>query len=194
MALNFSIMKKLLVIFLIIVSGCDLFKLREPEPPGSGMSWIEPDSAYKVLRNMEFSYQYFMLDNYMECFDSANFEFYADESLLNGPHAYLYRDWDYNKEKMQTEILFSSYLKPQSPPFLLIIRDSIQEFGDSARLFARYRLVVELRDSRELEARGSSIFLAVKDASSGLWSISRWWDIKTTPSTLSWAEIKALDF
>ncbi len=182
------------MLLIVLASGCDLFKLREPSPPAGNMSWLEPDSAYKVLRNMEFAYQYFMLDNYMRCFDSTDFAFYADESLLNGPHAYLYRDWDYTKERTQTEILFSAYFKPQSPPFLLIIRDSTQDFGDSARIFARYRLVVQLRDGRELEAHGSSIFLARKDPSSELWSISRWWDRKATPSSLSWAEIKALDF
>ncbi len=182
-----------MLITALLVGGCDLFKLREPEPPSGGLSWVEPDSAYKVLRNMEYAYQYFMLDNYMECFDSSTFRFYPDESLLNGPHGYLYQDWDYTKEKTQTEILFSSYIKPQSPPFLLIVVDSQREFSDSATLFARYRLVIQLRDGRELEARGTSIFLLKKDPTSNLWFIHRWWDYRL-PDALSWAEIKALDF
>ncbi len=178
---------------MVMAVSCDLFQLRQPEPPTGGMSWVEPDSAEKVLRNMEYAYQYFMLDNYMQCFDSSSFRFYADESLLNGPHAYLYRDWDYEKERNQTEILFTSYLKPQSPPFLIIAMDSGQTFSDSATIFAHYRLVVQLRDGRELEARGASIFLMRKDPANGLWSISEWWDFKSAPA-LSWAEIKALDF
>ncbi len=178
-----------------MLMSCQFFELREPQPPTNGMGWVEPNCPENVLRNMEYAYHYYTLDNYMLCFDSTRFRFYADESLLNGPHGYLYENWDYQKEYQQTQQLFSSYLSlsPDEHPLLMISIDSLDEFGDTARISAHYRLMVTLRDSRQLTAFGNSKFYLHRHED-GFWYIFEWWDEKTTPSTLSWAEIKALDF
>jgi len=177
---------------LFLIFSC--FRLRPQEEPTGEEVWVYPDEPHKVLDNLKYAYIYRNIENLKMCYDSLNFYFYPDESLLSGPSGELYRDWDYTKEINFTSTLFLS-VDPQEPSpitFSLFSPDTVDTLINEVRFGILYEFSVAFNDGSRINAGGRSVFLITLQPT-GLWAIKDWWDFKdTTLSYLSWAEVKAL--
>lgn len=185
---------RFLLILLLLIFSLSCFRLRQQEEPSGEEVWVYPDESHKVLDNLKYAYIYRNIENLKTCYDSSNFYFYSDESLLSGPSGDLYRDWDYVKEIEFTSTLFLS-VDPQEPSpitFSLFSPDSIDTLINEVKFSIQYEFSVAFNDGSKANARGRSVFLIALQPT-GLWAIKEWWDFKdTTLPYLSWAEIKAL--
>ncbi len=183
-------------LFTIWGSGCDLFQLREPEPPApGGEQWLFPDTPSKVLTNFQNAVNNFNLSLYLRCFDRDQFLFLPEERLLHGPSGDLYQNWDFEVESTRVEQLFQSLDLGHfpSPIILNLTFEVVDSTLEQVRIEATYDLQVYLRESPgEAHARGTSLFTLERDPSS-LWSIVQWED-QADSGYLSFAEIKARDF
>ena len=171
-----------------------MFDIREGEEPSpGGGDWQFPDSAHKVLENLETAVNTFNMVNYLSCLDSADFEFLADEALRLGPNGYLYQNWDYDKEQELVNELFNSLDYGQQTPIFLDLQFTAGDSGPvTYRYSAAYEISVSFADGNAIFAAGSSDFHVTRLAS-GLWFLSQWLDFKRDTLTLSFAEVKVQD-
>jgi len=188
-------MKKLIIIIItFLISGCDLFNTRVPEPPDTSRSNYQlaftPDD---LIANLINSFKDKNVENYLSCLsDPANtskiFSFSpSSEALAQFPA--LGDNWGVLNE---TEYLRNLIIKvPIDSTIKLTLSNSSSSShgGDSITYVASYSLHAYFTDiSIPIDYQGDLIFELIKDSRS-VWSIYSWRDIKSS-SLPSWSELK----
>ncbi|MCK4806893.1 MAG: hypothetical protein KAT09_04570 [Candidatus Aegiribacteria sp.] len=171
------------VITTIIVSGC-WNPFSPATEPGTEIQYYNPvDSAYKVLKNLEYAYKSLDIVHYLNCFRD-DFEFHLREI-----------DWDdYNDDGIIDEY----WGIDQEEAFHILMFNNVSSIeltlsgtqqspwtgdstGQSLQMPRTFDLKVYTNEahSEGYRASGSALFICRKD-SMGEWYIWQWWDLSDT--------------
>ncbi|MEN8193407.1 MAG: hypothetical protein ABFS12_11365 [Bacteroidota bacterium] len=185
-------MKKLIIISLLLFSGCDLFTNRDPEKPDSARSNYLPATTYDILfSNLKNSLQEKVLENYMACFVDQSFigvpfVFYASsDAIAKFPTL---NDWNLDSERQYFNNLINS-TTPKTPIILNLQNEIKNAMGDSAVF--QYDYILTLSPTNEnipSVFKGNLKFFIYLD-SRNQWAIGRWEDIALDENP-TWSELK----
>ncbi|MCD4776516.1 MAG: hypothetical protein K8S15_10775 [Candidatus Aegiribacteria sp.] len=157
-----------------------------------GPPWSPVDSSWKIIDNLEFSYNIRDVDLYMSCF-REDFEFHP---LLVGSlwceSARQDSCWGYEFEELCHQNMFESTDSIE----LVVDGNHVTPWtGDSTGQSYALQRVFELTVYTEqaqagyYRAMGSSVFVCRQD-STGEWYVWQWYDLSENKETVTWAVIK----
>lgn len=190
----------LLIAYLGMITGCELFTTRDPEKPDTGNSgYIPPTEPDILLLNFENSIRSLNADNYYKCFfdeigeQPFKYKFFPASSAL-ASYPSLFDDWNIESERRLINRL-SSQFGSERIQISFPNRKPILETPDSSIFSADYILTLpEKNISQKTEFRGR-IQLTMIAKSNGLWYISRWFDYQNNEvdnETNTWSILKAI--
>jgi hypothetical protein len=183
-----------ILIFLLLLTSCDIFETREPEEPESGRSATLPATTpSQLFENLKLALKDKAVDNYMRLF--------VDEFLMNAEFSFVpssgaaskypsLLQWDLNSER-----LYFNNVKVATPEggSMILTQSEINNITtvDSAVFQFDYTLIVPFSES-ELENtfRGRAEY-TIKLNTNNEWVITRWEDIEVENFS-SWSELKGL--
>jgi len=185
--------------FVVIACCCALIACGdnpdEYEDPDPIMYYQNPDSAWKVISNLEYSYLSRDIYLYHDCF-SEDFEFFMPEEFWADYDGDGLTDscWGIDTEMALTEALFESIKNVNislSGGFdFLWSGDST---GTTWWLSREFDLVIypTLSPADSMSAYGTQEFL-VRTDSAGIFHIWRWWDYSDPEAPFCWTELKGI--
>jgi hypothetical protein len=178
------------LILLLMVTGCDLFTPRAPEPPiaGSG-TFLQPDTPQIVIQNMQAAIADLNAGNYRRSLSD-------DINILPSAGA-VARDpvlatWTLAEEQRFVSTIMASASNPTKT------RDNSLLFSNAQTIFeestARYEAayVLQLNHRRvdtPTTAQGQLMWEMTR-GNDGLWRITRWADYEDGPSA-TWSDLRA---
>ncbi len=182
-----KMMKCIQVLLLVFLCGCNIFSLREAQPPDKPPLWNNFYTTWQLsLQNLEYGYE----DNrnvvkYSDLF-MPNFRFYFsqqdinDYNLTNTWNRDDERDMIYSLNNWADSIRVELQTIPDQP-------DDIQ--STPIRLYRTYTIIAK----RNLETRtfaGKMELQMVQD--NGFWRIINWYDYRITSNPIlpSWGKLK----
>ena len=182
-----------LIFFLFLLSGCDLFSVRDAETPN------QPRSNYQLavtpdilIENLQNSLKDKSVENYLasfvnSAFTTQKFSFSASPSAASQFPA-LADNWGLSNEEQYFNNL-KNKVDATSPITLTLSNISSSSFGDSLVYSASYFLNVP-SNTTDLPSnyQGELKFNMVRD-SRAVWAIYFWQDIKNS-SLPSWSDLK----
>ncbi len=161
-------------------------------PPGP--PWEPVDSAWKVIENLQFAYNYMDIDLYMSCFRD-DFEFHL---LWYNPHGNSAKQdsfWGYAEEEQIHQNMFADV------PMIELTLSGTSEYpwtgdstGQSYQLDRTFDLKVyaSLFPAQGYMASGSTYFICRPDTADDQWYIWQWWDLSDTKERVTWATLKMM--
>ena len=187
------------VLFYIILSGCDLFSTRIPEPPDTGRSgFLPPTTATIALTNLINAVKEKNSENFLACLSDStsgylSFTFTpSTEALAKFPGKF--NLWNKYSEQRSYNSILAALKQDEKPE--LTFNTGTNDFevltSDSAVFYSDYYLKMpHNKDAIPTEFSGTVQFTLylVKQR----WSISRWVDISSfeDSSKYSWSILKA---
>ncbi len=184
---------KIILIFQLLLFGCDFFGTRKAEIPTSPGSIYQPATTPDILiSNFRNSLADNNVVNYLICladsnFTSRKFHFSPSASAVS-QFPSLTDDWDLKHEEQYFNNLVSKVLNNAT---ISLNFDNINssQFSDSLIYSASYTLTVPLTDQTIPENyQGDLKFTMIRDARS-VWVIYNWQDTKNS-DVPSWSELK----
>jgi len=175
---------------MLLLSGCELFTTREPEPPtgASGGDWVFPSEPCIVLDNLQSAVGRRSSVDYMRSFGIGaveSFSFIPDPKT-NANFPGRFDGWDLARERKFVESIFTKVTLPNDSIAELNLEvDRSTELGDSAEITARYNLHLghDLDEGpREMEGRAE---FSLRRGNDGGWRIGTWTDFRSIGSCLS---------
>lgn len=185
-------MKKLIIILLIFLAGCDLFTNREPEKPDSARSNYLPATTPDILfSNLKNSLQEKVLENYMSSFVDPSFISIpfifipTSEAVVKFPELV---DWNLSNERQYFNNLINNI--KQNTPIILDLQNEIKNtYADSAIFQYDYILTLSpINKNIPTVYRGNVKFSVFLD-SRNQWVIGKWEDIKIGQDP-TWSDLK----
>lgn len=180
-----------LLLLLIIGSGCDLFRAREPEPPitGSG-TWLQPDTPDRVVQNIQTAVSELNAQNYVRSMtDDFSFQPTVDSQTRD---PLIWNGWTSAQEEAYFNRLQGS--AEQFSGHTLQLLDLTQVILDDTHSSYDATYVLRVPHSRTdegipAEVQGRLVW-TLEQGSDGLWRLQRWVDqaLGTEPS---WSDLKA---
>jgi hypothetical protein len=182
------------ILLITAISGCDIFKTREPENPvQSRNTWIPATTIEILLDNFKSSLNEKSTENYLRCLvDSTltgkSFEFIPSvESFAN--YSVIFLSWKLQSERTYFENLKSKLKDESGITLSLFNEDRGTILGDSVNYSADYLLIVNHSvENLPKEFQGHLQFTLMRDVK-GEWSILRWKDNKKNEN-LTWSDLK----
>lgn len=188
-----------MMILSIIVSACDVFPTRTPEPPITGNSgYIPPTSSSIVLENFIRAVNTAEYNDYSKCFaaisngQTKEFEFIASGTAAS-MYPGLFKNWNANTEIRNIKSIFAS-LNTDTKPVLTLTNTKYDNLtGDSVNITADYSLSLELKNRINQQHYTGNIYLNLYRENTGLWYINRWIDLepKSDSTNNTWSLLKA---
>ena len=185
------------ILFLILLSSCDILSPREPEEPDidSGVRFQQPNSPSIVIENLRNSFNDKNPVNFINCFQDDNlnnqFNFYPSQNV-NAENPGLFNSWDLEKEENVVRSLFNS-LTPNVSPVIIFENIRSTRNNQIEEYRADYYLEVQhiLDDNIDQEYAGSLLFNIVGNEND-YWYIKDWYDLNSTSSTITstWSKLK----
>jgi hypothetical protein len=187
-------MKMLCLIFLsVFVSGCNLFNVRDAQPPSQPRSDYQQAVTPDILiQNLQSSLADKNTENYMasfanQTFTTKTFTFSASASAIS-QFPSLAEGWGLSNEQQYFNNLITK-VDVNSPITLTLSNVTSSSFGDSLVYSASYFLnVPSINADLPSNYQGQLTFDMVRD-SRAVWVIYFWQDTKTS-SLPSWSELK----
>ena len=185
----------IVVCWLVLGSGCNLFEPRDPEPPSqSSDSFIPPTDPDIVIENLQNAIAQKNSVNYVRCFADPSrtarpFQFFPSPDA-GSRYASVFAIWTVDQEKTYFQNLVArSAGKVNAYSNLLLSHRVATVTGDSAVYTYDYTLTFEHTDaSFPTVAIGNLQFVLGLD-NNNAWVIYRWNDYKTT-SDVTWSHFK----
>ena len=180
----------ILIVMLTMISGCDLFETRQPQPPQQGQSnFIPATSASIVVQNLINAIADMNVDNYLSClsdssFGGRTFSFVPSSDAIQP----IFQYWDKNSEQTYFNNLIIQSSSSASPALTLSSQNFNALSSDSVFFSANYTLLWPNKSYQPL-VQGSLQFYLGHDKNQN-WSIYRWIDSKSDTS-LTWSDLKA---
>jgi hypothetical protein len=148
-----------------------------------GPPWENPDSAYKVIENLEYAYDTMDLELYMSCFRD-DFEFHLLE--VSWPP----ESWGFDTEESAHQSMFGTVYDidlafeggGESPW-------SGDSTGESWELERTFDLSVYMDEYTGFRASGQEVFICRPDGD-GTWYVWEWFDLSDTKERTTWGDIK----
>ena len=175
------------VLLLLLLCGCDLFKVREAEKPVKPPLWNSFYTTWQLsLQNLEYSYEDERnVVKYSEIFTS-NFRFYFAQQDINDYGINL--TWTRDNER---DMLYNLDNWADS------IRVDFSEIPDQhddidvnvVRLYRNYNLTVWRQGRAQQYAGKMDVQMRLDN---GFWRIESWYDyrVSTTPQLPTWGKLK----
>ncbi len=186
-------MRYLILIIMMLLSGCDLLTTRTPEKPVSPRTNFIPATTPPILfSNLKFSLEEKVLENYLSCFvDTAflkkKFVFTPSSGSVSQYSSLI--NWNLEAERQFFNNLVA-IIKKGYPITLKLTNELSTPLGsDSAVYHYDYDLTIPTEDKTiPNEYIGSAQFKIYND-SRNQWVIAEWQDIKKENNP-SWSELK----
>lgn len=188
-----------LLLFILLIQGCDLFNTRTPEDPDTGRSTFQPPTQPSiVVSNFRNAISEKNIDNYLLCFsdnsvDSSIGKFIFHPSVdASTLYPGLFDNWGSENERKYFNSL-KSRLPSDINPIILFKNES---YGisqpDSVVITYKYYLKLNFVDNSIDKEYAGTIQLTLVSQKNGLWSIFRWQDIKSPNDTIdaTWSKLK----
>jgi hypothetical protein len=183
----------LLIGFIFLLAGCDLFDTRDAEKPDQGRTKFEQAFTPQLLiSNLVNSLHDKSVENYLACFSDSSFsnkefQFLATSSAIS-QFPVLSENWTkkeeeayFNNMKTKTE---------ENVPVTLSFTNQVENpLGDSLQFTANYVLSFPNNSGFPENYQGDLIFYMIRDSRS-VWVIYYWQDIKTSTNLQGWSELK----
>lgn len=177
----------LVLLALLLLGGCDLFKVRDSEPPGDPPPWN--DYAYEVvqaLQNLGYCYSDSRNKIHYGGLFTDNFVFhFAPQDISDFS---IEPTWNRTQEQDMIQLLHNRYTHIEVDSLLIDADDQLGE--NEARFYSSYTV-------RGVSRRGTarSIILANGNMElhfrriSGYWYIEHWYDYRSTSGS-TWGKLK----
>jgi len=155
--------------------------------------WVPPDSAWKVVENLEYAYNTMDLDLYMSCFRD-DFEFHLLECGWPPPPPP--EPWGYSTEEAIHDSMFG-YVNDIDLTFSgsaewLWSGDSTGQSWELQRMFdLKVYYSIPGSPYEGYQASGTTLFICRCD-DNGDWYIWMWFDQSETKERMTWGDIKSL--
>jgi len=197
-----GILIDLIIGAMFLINGClkNPFATRHSETPaGVTGTWETPAAPETVIRNLLYSYNEKVLQNYQSCL-AENFGFSAPEDSIRAEgqgSGYLYYDWDKNAEVLAAQNIFSIFNSSGHHLDLNLIEsiNNPDSVGDTvAVLYREYTIRIIQAASLGPDtttAKGLATF-RLNQAQFDLWSIYFWQDLPDTVGGYGWGKFKAM--
>jgi hypothetical protein len=184
----------LFLMFLLLISGCDIFQTRDPQPPTQGTSSYQvPDQPDVVLANLKAAIAESNTDNYIRSFADTSvasqpFTF-TPSSDVSSAYASVFRSWNIADERTYLQNLG----KPDNGYPLLTFSNLKQSATslDSVVYTMDYQLYYPHHRQNVPQYVKGNMELHMKPNAGRLWFIQTWLDTKTT-SDSTWSYLKAV--
>jgi len=188
----------ILLLFLLL-SGCDLFSPREPEPPldtSDPYAWKPPTSPEIVLENLSNSFPAHKPNYFLDVLShdpagSAAFIFLPDPGVASSQPG-VFTVWGYTEEESFVAKLFQA-LNSEGLQRLSWELDQLSPIDDHYEISADYRISLSYSaNETQLPALlGGQAILTLIQNTDLLYEVSKWQDLKS--DTLScWTDLKTL--
>lgn len=182
--------KIVIISFLLTITACDLFQVREPEDPSqTKSSYRVPVEPKDVIQNLINSFKDKNPNDYKKNFSTGlplvnrDFFFVPSANVLTS----FPTDWYVDEEFQYLNNLITR--SPQDIPITLSFTDEVYDIrADSSIYSAKYFLSVPVLNSEPKVFEGSLKFTMTTDINAA-WIIYFWEDI-ANPSSKSWSECK----
>ena len=185
---------EILIILIVLISGCGLFDTRDVEPPTDPRSnFIPPTSPDLVITNLQFAIAEKNLNNYLSCFVDTNyssrkFTYFADvKSQVQYP---IFLNWKLSNEKAYFTNLLA-LTDPQSNSNLFLSDEVLTVTLDTAVYDADYLLRFEHQLTTVAQTLKGKLRYIMATDSKNLWSIHTWMDFKDNDNDTTWSVLKA---
>ena len=183
-----------LILFLLTLSGCGLFDLRDAESPVESRSnFIPPTSPDIVISNLVSAISERNITNYLQCFVDSNFSEKRFSYVADANSASQYpilRFWTLTNERYYFTNVISS--TPNSGTSALFLSDMvINNTSDTAIVDSDYLLRFDHTKQNVSKTLKGQFRLIMAADSRNLWSIYKWIDFRKTPSDTTWSTLKA---
>lgn len=187
-----------LLLLAVLLSGCDIFQTRTPEPPdeGGGAGFQQPDRPEQVIDNLQAAVADMNLANYMRNFvedgqTEENFTFSPSSSALdNNPD--IWQNWSRENESAYFSNLVSATQNLNGHSLTLSEEERVTLPDGGERITASYTItLIHNRSETGTPTVGSGNFLMdlVQD-DNGLWYIQSWSD-SAAGASFTWSDFKA---
>ncbi len=185
-----TICKILFIIYLISISGCDLFQVRDPEDPNeTKSSYSVPVEPRDVIQNLVNSFSDKNSDDYKKNFSTG-------QPLVNRDFFYVPSgnvssifpgNWYVDDEFLYFNNLITR--SPEDVPITLSFTEEAYDIrADSSLYTAKYFISLPVQNAEPKVYQGSLKFTMTRDINSA-WIIYFWEDIANQDSK-SWSELK----
>jgi hypothetical protein len=185
-----TICKILFIIYLISISGCDLFQVRDPEDPNeTKSSYRVPVEPRDVIQNLVNSFSDKNSDDYKKNFSTG-------QPLVNRDFFYVPSgnvssifpgNWYVDDEFLYFNNLITR--SPEDVPITLSFTEEAYDIrADSSLYTAKYFISLPVQNAEPKVYQGSLKFTMTRDINSA-WIIYFWEDIANQDSK-SWSELK----
>ncbi len=185
-------MKKLFIILLLFIAGCDMFTTRDPaSPENRPQNYLTPTTPDIILANMKESFKDGYVEYYIECFADPTFitrKFKFIPSGSAGSSYPAFSDWNLDGEKQYFNKL-KTIIASGSSVELTFSNQVFNPQGDSTVVTADYHISFTARDSGfPSDYQGYLQFKMFLDRRNQ-WVIVEWQDIKKENYN-SWSDLK----
>lgn len=182
---------RLLLVLLLLASGCSVFDTREPDPPETGAgTWLQPDTPDRVVRNIQNAISEMNSQNYIR---SLGADFVFEPSVTaNAREPSLWSSWAVSEEEtyFRTLAASSNLLSGHSLQLLDVTENVV---GDEQYVMdANYILTVQhsrAADDIPTVFQGHLVW-DIRRSAEGLWHLLSWTD-QETQNLPSWSELKS---
>ncbi|MGO9482735.1 MAG: hypothetical protein ACLP05_13275 [Candidatus Kryptoniota bacterium] len=182
---------RILLVVLVLFTGCDLFETRQPQPPQQGQSGILPPTTPDiVIQNLTSAIQGKNVEGYISCLSDNKFSF-MPPSDVGSHYQSVFANWNQNSEEIYFDNLVANSSDMAEPSLNLYDVVSTQLAGDSAQYSANYTLTWPNKLSNYPQQVQGNLQLWLGVDEDGNWSIYRWIDSSLRVDSLTWSDMKA---
>ncbi|MFA5403367.1 MAG: hypothetical protein WC358_00360 [Ignavibacteria bacterium] len=184
----------ILILLSLLISGCELFGLRDVEPPTEPRSNFDPPiNPDIVIANLANAVTDKDLNNYLQCIvdtslTTKNFVYTADiSSQIQYP---IFQNWQITNEKNYFLNLVN-LTSLQNTSLLFYSNVTSNTYSDSAVYDMDYLLRFDHPKTTVSKTLSGKLRFVMVINSRNLWAISRWIDFKAVDSDTTWSVLKA---
>lgn len=180
----------IVLLALFVLSSCDLFKVRDSDPPGKPPVWNDFTTTWeKALQNLEYCYE-----------DSRNVVHYSGLFRTDYRFYFAPQDisdygidplWDRTMEQDMIQLVHSRY---QNIVVELLSVEELDQIGPSeAKIYREYSISGAIRSKEPSQYNRSSLATGKLEIhfrkEYGYWYIDKWYDYRGTTGT-TWGKLK----
>jgi len=181
----------ILIMALVVISGCGLFETRQPESPQQGQSgFLPPTTSDVVIQNLTNAIEGKNVDNYLSCLSDTKFSFVPPPDVYSHYQS-VFLMWDKSSEGAYFRNLVAQSANLATPALNLYSTNLTSPQGDSVQYTANYTLSWPNKLSNYPQQVEGYLQLTIGVDGSGNWSITRWIDSRLVSDSLTWSDMKA---
>jgi len=183
----------------IVLSSCNIFQTRTPQPPQEGQSnFAPPQLPSIVIENLKNSiveknpedYLFCLSDTAVGSYGGRRFSFQPPSDVFLSYQS-IFQNWNRNSENLYFNN-FRNSSSPNSTPALNTTGDIYTNFSsDSVEYAADYDLEWPNTVQGFDQSFHGFMQLYIVQDEHGNWAICKWVDFRTSDSLKTWSELKA---